>query len=468
MAVFDGHVVTNDGRNLIAELMTGQKRILFTRGQLGAGNYNGDRREISALIDPRVELQLIDKRNDEGKLIIRVQITNAGLSTGFQGKEFGIFAKLENGPSDILFSYSKALPDKWDYFPSAGEGQGFIFEIDIILEFDSNENSDIVINGNLFALTAEIASRLFTQMAIVYVGRLSSGRSSLEVDKLYEDDNGYMYKNVGGDRSWVPSTGVADKLLKPATWDNHERDIINLTGRDGYFPIPGGTSIAIGTKWYNVPENKTYVCVIPSTVPTGFPLVDPDSNFVEFDVQSVIKEAIQNVYGLPFGGIIQSNVSKLIGKCYMNILNMRLYECIQNSLDGSINYLDPSFFRDETNKQLSDRLDNLDKIARWDWPGNPPYQTLACFITRIGNICTLTIDSKLRDGVNEVVIPLGYRPRVDYLYFIVYAYNNNIVSEGYMSGSRLFVNPRNAPNGDITSWYRGGATYFTSDPFPIT
>ena len=37
-----------------------------------------------------------------------------------------------------------------------------------------------------------------------------------------------------------------------------------------------------------------------------------------------------------------------------------------------------------------------------------------------------------------------------------------------MSGSRLFVNPRNAPNGDITSWYRGGATYFTSDPFPIT
>ena len=97
MAKFNGYVITEAGRNLIAKGLTGDT-ITFTKMQLGDGTTSNDGRTMTALVSNKADLPIIGLSNTgTGIAELRFLINNKDITTGFCIKEVGVFAKGSDG-----------------------------------------------------------------------------------------------------------------------------------------------------------------------------------------------------------------------------------------------------------------------------------------------------------------------------------------------------------------------------------
>lgn len=88
MAIFNGHVITNAGRNLIGRAMAGEGRVIITRAAMGDGKPSQDIRELTQLISEKITANVADVFNDRGTINLKVQITNSQLEEAFKTEEF--------------------------------------------------------------------------------------------------------------------------------------------------------------------------------------------------------------------------------------------------------------------------------------------------------------------------------------------------------------------------------------------
>ena len=87
MAKFNGYVITEQGRNLIAKGLTGNV-ITFTKMQLGDGTTSNDGRTMTALVSSKANLPIIGLSNTgTGIAELRFLINNKDITTGFYIKE---------------------------------------------------------------------------------------------------------------------------------------------------------------------------------------------------------------------------------------------------------------------------------------------------------------------------------------------------------------------------------------------
>ncbi|MDR1831622.1 MAG: hypothetical protein LBQ97_02670 [Fusobacteriaceae bacterium] len=235
MAVFQGYTITNAGRLLIASVGIGSDILFFTQGELGAGRYSGNPREITELVDKRMDLACIDKIVDISydsneqpvyKLIIKLQLTNANLTTSFHANELAIKARLGSGP-EILFAYGMVEAGDYDTIPSNTLSPTYIVAYDFVMEFENNDQADIVI-GHSEVVTLETGDRRYTKTGLQYIGELGDGRQMLISGGVYKGANETYYKNIGDNREWAAGNTTPDYQLKPVTWERHEQDIQNI------------------------------------------------------------------------------------------------------------------------------------------------------------------------------------------------------------------------------------------------
>lgn len=101
-----GMILTNTGRAMLAQALSGHT-LTFTRAMTGDGTLGTrDARTLTALISSKRELpiQSISAITSTGTCEIVLEMTNKGLKQGFFVREYGVYAKIDNG-SEALYSY---------------------------------------------------------------------------------------------------------------------------------------------------------------------------------------------------------------------------------------------------------------------------------------------------------------------------------------------------------------------------
>ena len=280
MAEFNSHIITNAGRNLLARALAGEGKIIFTKAAFGDQKHSENLREVTELKNKKLDLNVMNIRNDNGTAILTVQISNENVEQSFQTEEFGVYAKIEGDVTEILYSYTTAVSA--DTFPNNRLGKTYESIQDIYMAISSDVEAEIYVRDGVIYLTRDIANQVYTETGLTAVGALK-GRNNLEADKQYLADNGHWYKNIGGNRTWNSSTGTPDEQLIPITWkylyeslNNKENQLIqNLNGilgqNNGNFPVEQ----AIAGNVYYFPRNqKFYYCLKSQTSRVSVPNAD--------------------------------------------------------------------------------------------------------------------------------------------------------------------------------------------------
>ena len=280
MAEFNSHIITNAGRNLLARALAGEGKIIFTKAAFGDQKHSGNLREVTELKNKKLDLNVMNIRNDNGTAVLTVQISNENVEQSFQTEEFGVYAKIEGDVTEILYSYTTAVSA--DTFPNNRLGKTYESIQDIYMAISSDVEAEIYVRDGVIYLTRDIANQVYTETGIRAVGALK-GRNNLEADKQYLADNGHWYKNIGGNRSWNSSTGIPDEKLIPITWEylykslnTKENQLIqNLDGvlgqNNGNFPIEQAVA---GNVYYFPRNQKFYYCLKSQTSRVSVPNAD--------------------------------------------------------------------------------------------------------------------------------------------------------------------------------------------------
>ena len=297
MAEFNSHIITNAGRNLLARALAGEGKVIFTKAAFGDQKHSGNLREVTELKNKKLDLNVMNIRNDNGTAVLTVQISNENVEQSFQTEEFGVYAKIEGDITEILYSYTTAVSA--DTFPNNRLGKTYESIQDIYMAISSDIEAEIYVRDGVIYLTRDIANQVYTETGLTAVGTLK-GRNNLEADKQYLADNGHWYKNIGGNRTWEATSGTPDEQLIPITWkylyeslNNKENQLIqNLNGilgqNNGEFPIEQ----AVAGNIYYFPRNqKYYYCLKSQTSRVSV----PNADFEELSIYQNRKK-LENLY----------------------------------------------------------------------------------------------------------------------------------------------------------------------------
>ena len=296
MAEFNSHIITNAGRNLLARALAGEGKVIFTKAAFGNQKHSGNLREVTELKNKKLDLNVMNIRNDNGTAVLTVQISNQNVDQSFQTEEFGVYAKIEGDATEILYSYTTAVSA--DTFPNNRLGKTYESIQDIYMAISSDVEAEIYVRDGVIYLTRDIANQVYTETGITAVGTLK-GRSNLEENKQYLADNGHWYKNIGGNRSWN-SLGTPDEQLIPITWEylykslnTKEGQLIqNLNGllgkNNGQFPVDQAIE---GNVYYFPANQKYYYCLKSQSGRTSV----PNADFEEMSIWAN-KKKLENLF----------------------------------------------------------------------------------------------------------------------------------------------------------------------------
>nr|DAX23778.1 MAG TPA: tail collar fiber protein [Caudoviricetes sp.] len=280
MAEFNSHIITNAGRNLLARALAGEGKVVFTKAAFGNQKHSGNLREVTELKNKKLDLNVMNIRNDNGTAVLTVQISNQNVDQSFQTEEFGVYAKIEGDATEILYSYTTAVSA--DTFPNNRLGKTYESIQEIYMVISNDVEAEIYVRDGVIYLTRDIANQVYTETGLTAVGTLK-GRNNLEADKQYLAENGHWYKNIGGSRSWNSSTGTPDEQLIPITWEylykslnTKENQLVqNLNGilgqNNGEFPLEQAVA---GNVYYFPRNQKYYYCLKSQTSRVSVPNAD--------------------------------------------------------------------------------------------------------------------------------------------------------------------------------------------------
>lgn len=346
MAVFNGHVIVNTGRELLGRALAGEGKIIITRAAMGDGKANKNIRELTELVSEKITANVADIFNDRGTVNLKVQITNSTLEEAFKTEEFGIFAKIEGDKQEVLYSYCNAI--EADTIPSNSLGDIFVEEHTVYIAFSSDAEADIYIKEGAVFLSLDTANKNYVTTGLIVEGKLSNGRNSLKENCQYQGDNGKWYHNIGGNRSWEVGVGVADDKLIEITYFNLYNEVIKKQNE---------VEKRLLTKKKNIWEaiNEVHESKLPKgTLPPAF------------DNTEKILKALQGNTGIKFDEnllYLNDAGTKKKGFCYLDKLADGIFECIQETTTTVNN---ATYFKNFSNKENSDRLSNLVEIKRYN------------------------------------------------------------------------------------------------------
>ena len=341
MAEFNSHIITNAGRNLLARALAGEGKVLFTKAAFGDQKHSGNLREVTELKNKKLDLNVMNIRNDNGTAVLTVQISNENVEQSFQTEEFGVYAKIEGDITEILYSYTTAVSA--DTFPNNRLGKTYESIQDIYMAISSDIEAEIYVRDGVIYLTRDIANQVYTETGLTAVGTLK-GRNNLEADKQYLADNGHWYKNIGGNRSWS-SLGTPDEQLIPITWEylykslnTKEGQLIqNLNGllgkNNGQFPVDQAVE---GNVYYFPANQKYYYCLKSQSGRTSVPNADFEELSIYQNRKKLENLIKTDTYGAQNGGyfelfnriIVYGSFNYIFGTS--SIQNFEIRESIRN------------------------------------------------------------------------------------------------------------------------------------------
>ena len=158
MAKFNGFILTEKGRELLAKGLAGET-ITFTKMAIGDGTSLTSERERTALVNQITTLPILNinvKRN--GTCEINALLTNKSVTTGFYIKELGIFAH-GNDNVEILYAYN--ISTSPDFVPPFSANNVVEIEYVDTIIVDQVENITATIDPAISYITKKYAEDNF-------------------------------------------------------------------------------------------------------------------------------------------------------------------------------------------------------------------------------------------------------------------------------------------------------------------
>ena len=227
MAKFNGFILTEKGRELLAKGLAGET-ITFTKMAIGDGTSLTSERERTALVNQITTLPILNinvKRN--GTCEINALLTNKSVTTGFYIKELGIFAH-GNDNVEILYAYN--ISTSPDFVPPFSANNVVEIEYVDTIIVDQVANVTAVIDPSITYITKKyadenylVSSRLAEILGLQFggniqdIGNKTKGKFYYDsVTKFYYEcieDNSLTYNDSGKFRA-ISNKPISDKVEK--------------------------------------------------------------------------------------------------------------------------------------------------------------------------------------------------------------------------------------------------------------
>ena len=182
MADFNGTILTDKGRNLLAKALTGTA-LQFTKVSIGDGIWdeNINPENLIDLISKKIDLPIneLDITGD-GTARLRFVLTNTGLTDGFFTREIGIYA---NDPDEGEILYAVTYSNNPDFIPSDG-----VVKVenvtDIYTVVSNAQNVEAVISDTVVIATKEDVKNLAGVDDSLILEKLNSATISGDIEIL--------------------------------------------------------------------------------------------------------------------------------------------------------------------------------------------------------------------------------------------------------------------------------------------
>ena len=234
MAKFNGFILTEKGRELLAKGLAGET-ITFTKMAIGDGTSLTSERERTALVNQITTLPILNinvKRN--GTCEINALLTNKSVTTGFYIKELGIFAH-GNDNVEILYAYN--ISTSPDFVPPFSANNVVEIEYVDTIIVDQAANVTAVIDPSVTYITKKyadenylVSSRLAEILGLQFggniqdIGNKTKGKFYYDnVTKFYYEcieDNSLTYNDSGKFRA-ISNKPLSDKVENLFTFGNN-------------------------------------------------------------------------------------------------------------------------------------------------------------------------------------------------------------------------------------------------------
>ena len=251
MAKFNGFILTEKGRELLAKGLAGET-ITFTKMAIGDGTSLTSERERTTLVNQITTLPILNinvKRN--GTCEINALLTNKSVTTGFYIKELGIFAH-GNDNVEILYAYN--ISTSPDFVPPFSANNVVEIEYVDTIIVDQVANVTAVIDPSITYITKKyadenylVSSRLAEILGLEFggniqdIGNKTKGKFYYDsVTKFYYEcieDNSLTYNDSGKFRA------ISNKPLSDKVENLHKMG-------NNYIEFPDGLIIQWGENYF--------------------------------------------------------------------------------------------------------------------------------------------------------------------------------------------------------------------------
>lgn len=344
--------LTSTGLNYLNTRLANRLPVEFTKVKIGAGVPLGNPADVDNLVLFKEDVQILKKTQENNSVEITVQITNSSITEGFYLKEIGIFVN-DNGVEKLYWYCNE---DNAQYVPKKTES-AIAFEIDIKMEVTNVESTILNWSGEKTWVNKEYLEN-----------QIEKTKNLLEDKGLYP-------------RQTLSGTVNLDNIIQQGLYDCSNLDKSSFTGYDGnyysfgtfevlvdnagnitqkYIPHKYTGNILIRQKYHNniweewrAYESSNSIDKRIGTLPASV------------DTSEKIFRALQGNVGIKFDDkllYLNDAGTKRVGYCYLDKLKDGIFECI-SSTTSTVN--NSSYFKNISNKENSDRLDNLFKVV-WD------------------------------------------------------------------------------------------------------
>ena len=225
MAKFNGFILTEKGRELLAKGLAGET-ITFTKMAIGDGTSLTSERERTELVNQITTLPILNinaKKN--GTCEINALLTNKSVTTGFYIKELGIFAH-GNDNVEILYAYN--ISTSPDFVPPFSANNVVEIEYVDTIIVDQVANVTAVIDPSITYITKKyadenylVSSKLAEILGLEFggniqdIGNKTKGKFYYDsVTKFYYEcieDNSLTYNDSGKFRP-ISNKPISDRL----------------------------------------------------------------------------------------------------------------------------------------------------------------------------------------------------------------------------------------------------------------
>ena len=251
MAKFNGFILTEKGRELLAKGLAGET-ITFTKMAIGDGTSLTSERERTALVNQITTLPILNinvKRN--GTCEINALLTNKSVTTGFYIKELGIFAH-GNDNVEILYAYN--ISTSPDFVPPFSANNVVEIEYVDTIIVDQVANVTAVIDPSITYITKKyadenylVSSRLAEILGLQFGGNIQDIGNKTKGKFYYDSVTKFYYECIENNSLTYNDSGkfraISNKPLSDKVENLHKMG-------NNYIEFPDGLIIQWGENYF--------------------------------------------------------------------------------------------------------------------------------------------------------------------------------------------------------------------------